>query len=176
MLPWKHLLVAILLSPAVSATAEAADPPQAADAIMSRVAANQDQTEAARQHYIYLQHIRMVSRKPGGRVMCEEITDSRVSPQQHESHQELLQLNGRYWIKGRYLNYTTLPRRNAAGGSMRRLTSTSAQTPVWIATWSKTCGTTWLTISPRTACITTCSRSPASCRHITAFSCWDANP
>ncbi len=53
-----------------------------ADEIMATVAANQDRTEAARMHYIYQQHIRMISRKTGGKVMCEEVTDSRVSPKQ----------------------------------------------------------------------------------------------
>ncbi|HEX6496591.1 MAG TPA: hypothetical protein VF018_13970 [Acidobacteriaceae bacterium] len=79
-----------------------------ADQIMTKVAANQDRTEAARSHYIYLQHVRMVSRKPGGKVMCEEITDSRVSPQQKESKQQLLKLDGRYWQKRQYFHYTTL--------------------------------------------------------------------
>jgi hypothetical protein len=79
-----------------------------ADEIMARVATNQDRTEAARMRYIYQQHIRMVSRKPGGKVMCEEVTDSRVSPKQKESQQQLLTLDGRYWQKGRYVHYTTL--------------------------------------------------------------------
>jgi hypothetical protein len=79
-----------------------------ADQIMARVAANQDRTEAARTRYIYQQHIRVVSRKPGGKVMCEEITDSRVSPQQKKSQQQLMTLDGRYWQKGRYVHYTTL--------------------------------------------------------------------
>lgn len=75
---------------------------------MTRVAANQDHSEAARTHYIYQQHIRMISRKPGGKVMCEEITDSRVSPQAKGSQQQLLQLDGRHWQKGHYVHYTTL--------------------------------------------------------------------
>ena len=85
-----------------------------ADELMAKVAANQDRTEAARTHYIYLQHIRIASRKPGGKVMCEEITDSRVSPQQKESQQQLMTLDGRYWQKGRYVHYTTLQEQDAA--------------------------------------------------------------
>ena len=85
-----------------------------ADQIMAKVAANQDRTEAARTHYIYQQHIRMVSRKTGGKVMCEEVTDSRVSPQQKESQQQLLTLDGRYWQKGRYVHYTTLQEQEAS--------------------------------------------------------------
>ncbi len=83
-----------------------------ADEIMAKVAANQDRTEAARAHYIYQQHIRIASRR-GSRVMCEEVTDSRVSPQAKELHEtpqkELLTLDGRLWHKGQYLHYTKLP-------------------------------------------------------------------
>lgn len=79
-----------------------------ADQIMAKVATNQDHTEAARTRYIYRQHVRMVSRKTGGKVMCEEITDSRISPQQNSSQQQMLKLDGRYWHKGQYLRYTTL--------------------------------------------------------------------
>src|SRR6185437_7581295 len=50
-----------------------------AEAIMARVAANQDSSEAERSHYIYVQHAHVVSRK-GKTVMCEETTDSRVTP------------------------------------------------------------------------------------------------
>lgn len=83
-----------------------------ADEIMAKVAANQDRTEAARTHYIYQQHIRTVSRKPGGKVMCEETTESRVSPRANGSHQEMLTLDGRYWQKGQYVHYTTLQEQN----------------------------------------------------------------
>jgi hypothetical protein len=81
---------------------------------MAKVAANQDRTEAARTHYIYQQHIRTVSRKPGGKVMCEEVTDSRVSPQATGSQQHLLTLDGRYWQKGRYVHYATLQEPDAS--------------------------------------------------------------
>lgn len=110
-----HLVIAAVLAlagaagPANALTASA-DPSLTADEIMARVAANQDKTEAARRRYVYLQHIRMVSRKPGGRVMCEEVTDSRVSPQQKNSSRHLLALDGRYWRKGSYIHYTTLPK------------------------------------------------------------------
>ena len=90
-----------------------------AEEIMAKVAANQDRTEAARTRYIYLQHIRTVSRKPGGKVMCEEVTDSRVSPQAKGSHQELLALDGRYWQKGQYIHYTTLQDHDAAAAQAK---------------------------------------------------------
>lgn len=91
-----------------------------AEEIMAKVAANQDRTEAARTHYVYLQHIRITSRKPGGKVMCEEITDSRVSPQQKSSQQKFLSLDGRYWQKGRYVHYTTLQDHDAAASAQAK--------------------------------------------------------
>jgi hypothetical protein len=107
--------IAVLAGPATVAQTVAAPDALSADQIMAKVAANQDRTEAARSHYIYLQHIRMVSRKPGGKLMCEEVTDSRVSPQQKESQQQLMTLDGRYWQKGHYVHYTTLQEQETAG-------------------------------------------------------------
>jgi hypothetical protein len=49
--------------------------------------------------------------------MCEEVTDSRVSPQQKESQQRLLTLDGRYWLKGRYVHYTTLQDQDATASA-----------------------------------------------------------
>jgi hypothetical protein len=49
--------------------------------------------------------------------MCEEITDSRVSPQQKSSQQKFLSLDGRYWQKGRYVHYTTLQDQDAAASA-----------------------------------------------------------
>ncbi len=114
--------IAFGLSAGCAMAAQTAGPTTlTADEIMARVATNQDRTEAARMRYIYQQHIRMVSRKPGGKVMCEEVTDSRVSPKQKESQQQLLTLDGRYWQKGRYVHYTTLQEQEASeakdGGS-----------------------------------------------------------
>ncbi len=82
-------------------------PPTAAS-IMARVAGNQDRAEAERAHYVYLQHARVVSRK-GKTVMCEEITDSRITPSESGSHAELLKLNGRLLTKHTYVSYTTPP-------------------------------------------------------------------
>src|SRR5580704_5325430 len=79
-----------------------------AESIMTRVAANQDKTEADRVHYIYMQHARVVSRK-GKTVMCEEITDSRVAPTASGSDVQLIKLDGRVLQKGNYVAYTSIP-------------------------------------------------------------------
>jgi hypothetical protein len=83
------------------------EPLLTADAIMARVATNQDLTEAERGHYVYVQHAHVLSRK-GKTVMCEEITDFRVTPSGSGSHEELLKLDGRVLRNHKYVTYTTL--------------------------------------------------------------------
>ena len=85
-----------------------AQPPPTAEVIMARVAANQDSSEADRLHYLYLQHARVASHK-GGTLMCEEITDIRITPLEHGSQQTLVNLNGRLRRKGAYVSYNQLP-------------------------------------------------------------------
>ncbi|HEY4355450.1 MAG TPA: hypothetical protein VGN16_06865 [Acidobacteriaceae bacterium] len=79
---------------------------------MARVAANQDRAEADRAHYVYVQHARVTSRK-GSKIMCEETTDSRVTPSDKGSEQKIVKLDGRLLVKGRYVTYTALPRKRA---------------------------------------------------------------
>jgi len=83
---------------------------------MARVAANQDQAEALRSHYVYVQHAHVVSRK-GKSVRCEETTDMRVVPTEKGSKQELLKLDGRLLFKGKYVTYDRLPAKKDAGKS-----------------------------------------------------------
>ena len=81
--------------------------PAVAD-IMAKIAANQDHADAERAHYVYLQHAHVTSRK-GKTVMCDEVTDARVTPSSSGSQAELIKLNGQLLHKGRYVTYTTLP-------------------------------------------------------------------
>ena len=85
----------------------AAQQPTAQD-IMVRVATNQDTTEAARLHYVYIQHAHVRSLK-GHTVRCEETTDTRITPTATGSDQQLLKLDGRLLHKGQYITYTHLP-------------------------------------------------------------------
>ncbi len=82
--------------------------PLTADEIMARVAANQDKADAERTHFVYVQHVRIASRK-GKTVMCEEVTDSRVAPVADGSTQTLLHLDGRLWKDNHYVEYHELP-------------------------------------------------------------------
>ena len=79
-----------------------------AESVMARVATNQDQAEAERARYVYVQHAKMVSRR-GGTVMCEEITDYRMTPSSDGSQEQLLKLDGRQLTKHKYLTYHALP-------------------------------------------------------------------
>lgn len=94
---------------ALAPLAAPAQQPLTADAIMSRVATNQDASEADRAHYVYVQHAHIASRK-GKTIRCEEITDTRITPTKNGSHQQLLKLDGRLLQKGKIIPYTTLPK------------------------------------------------------------------
>ena len=96
-----------LLSLMVATVHLSAAAEQTADAIMALVARNQDQAEEGRRNYIYRQHARVTSRK-GSRLMCEEITDSRVTPSASGSDQQMLKLAGKVFQKGKYVTYTAL--------------------------------------------------------------------
>jgi hypothetical protein len=88
--------------------AHAQQPALTASDIMARVAANQDRSEAARAHFVYIQHARVFSRK-GSTIRCDEITDTRITPTPTGSHQQLLTLDGRLLHKGSYIHYDHLP-------------------------------------------------------------------
>jgi len=85
----------------------AQSPAETAESIMARVATNQDVSEAERAHYVYVQHAKMASRK-GKTVQCEELTDYRITPSSDGSHDELLKVDGRLRVKGKYVTYNTL--------------------------------------------------------------------
>ncbi len=88
-------------------SAPAQQPSLTADQITARVAANQDRSEAARAHYVYVQHARVLSRK-GSSIRCEEVTDTRITPTPTGSSQQLLTIQGRLLVKGNYITYDHL--------------------------------------------------------------------
>lgn len=94
-----------LLMALVAGGPSAQNLPPTADAIMARVAANQDRSNKLRADYLYHQHIQVASRKTNGKLMCEETTDYLVIPTPQGTKRELKRVNGRYWHKGRYLNF-----------------------------------------------------------------------
>lgn len=75
---------------------------------MARVAANQDHTETERAHYVYVQHAHVQSRK-GSTVMCDEVTDTRITPSAIGQQQAMLALSGHVRAGKRVIHYTALP-------------------------------------------------------------------
>jgi hypothetical protein len=77
------------------------------ESVMARVGENQDRAEAERAHYVYLQHAKMTSRR-GSTVMCEEITEYRMTPSIDGSKGQLLKLDGRQLTNHKYIPYHAL--------------------------------------------------------------------
>jgi hypothetical protein len=110
MIPCRLLAGAMLVCACAWSIAEQPRPTEPlppADAIMARVAANQDRAESERAHYVYVQHAKMVSRH-GGTVKCEEITDYRMTPSSDGFREQLLNLDGRQLTNHKYLAYHAL--------------------------------------------------------------------
>jgi hypothetical protein len=84
---------------------DAQSPPLTAEAIMARVAANQDRSNELRSQYIYHQHIHLVSQKANGTQMHEESAEYLVMPTPSGSKKDLQLLKGHYRHKGRYLEF-----------------------------------------------------------------------
>ncbi len=77
--------------------------------IMARVAAKQDRSEQVRKQYVYRQHIHVVTRKTNGKLMREETTDYHVVPQADKTQRQLEKLIGKYWKKGKYVEFSGEP-------------------------------------------------------------------
>jgi hypothetical protein len=97
----KCLFLALALAPL---TAFGQQPPTA-DEIMSRVAANQDKAIELRANYVYKQRARTASLKTNGKLMREETDDYDVFPTAKGVDRQLVHLEGRYWHKGKYLEF-----------------------------------------------------------------------
>jgi hypothetical protein len=107
-----HFLIAALLAGVVSAQSALPEPPHeplTADAIMARVAANQDRTQELRKEYVYRQHTHILTHKPKGRLLREETADYDVVPTADGTQKELKLLTGRYWSKGKYESFQGEP-------------------------------------------------------------------
>lgn len=76
-----------------------------AEAIMLKVAGNQDRTEKLRNEYVYQQHIRVATRRTNGKLAREEITDYLVAPTPDGNKKEMKHIDGRYWHKHRYIDF-----------------------------------------------------------------------
>lgn len=80
-----------------------------ADAIMARVAKNQDRAQKLRSEYVYRQRVIIKLRKKHGKLMREETADYEVAPSPEGSQKVLKRLEGRYWHKGAYVEFRGEP-------------------------------------------------------------------
>ncbi len=98
------LSTSLLASGVFAQTAQPAmgNDPLTADAIMARVAANQDRSQELRREFVYQQHIHILTHKPGGKLLREETADYDVTPLPEGTEKKLKSLTGRYWSKGKY--------------------------------------------------------------------------
>ena len=83
--------------------------PLTAEAIMARVAANQDRAETLRKEYVYQQHLRIVSRRTNGKLEREEISDYRMIPTPQGTEKKLEQIKGQYRHKDAYIEFKGEP-------------------------------------------------------------------
>jgi hypothetical protein len=98
-------MLALCFLAASLAGSGAQSPLPTAAAIMARVAANQDRSNQLRTDYIYHQRVRVAARKTNGRLMCQETLDYLVIPAPKSTKKALQKLTGRYWHKGRYVDF-----------------------------------------------------------------------
>jgi hypothetical protein len=103
-----RLLWALMLVPlgVVSASNQTAPSVQQ---IMARVAANQDRGQQARAEYVYQQRIHVASLRTNGKLAREETTDYLVTPTPDGTKKELKHIEGRYWHKGKYVEFQGEP-------------------------------------------------------------------
>jgi len=103
------VVTAVVVGFAQTAPSEAANSPRSVASILPRVAANQDRSEELRKQYMCREHIRVVTHKPGGRMVREETADYESVPTPTGSRTELKQITGRFWEKGKYKDFKGEP-------------------------------------------------------------------
>ena len=103
-----RLLWVLLLAP-LGVLSAGDQPPPSVEEIMARVAANQDRGEKVRAEYVYQQRIRVATLRTNGKLAREETTDYVVTPTPNGTKKELKHIEGRYWHKGKYLDFHSEP-------------------------------------------------------------------
>jgi hypothetical protein len=105
MLGFHLLLLGMWLAAGHPQSQEAAPEFPTADAIMARVAENQDRAQKLRSEYVYRQRVTIKLRKKHGKLMREETADYEVVPSPTGNQKVLKRLEGRYWHKGKYMAF-----------------------------------------------------------------------
>jgi hypothetical protein len=103
-----RLLWALMLAP-LGVVCASDQPSLSVQEIMTRVAANQDRGQQARAEYVYQQRIHVASLRTNGKLAREETTDYLVTPTPDGTKKELKHVEGRYWHKGKYVEFQGEP-------------------------------------------------------------------
>lgn len=103
-----RLLWALMLAP-LGVLFAGDQPSPSVQKIMALVAANQDRGQKARAEYVYQQRIRVATHRTNGKLAREETTDYVVTPTPDGTKKELKHIDGRYWHKGKYLDFHSEP-------------------------------------------------------------------
>ena len=82
---------------------------------MKQVAAHQDEAQKARTEYLYDQHVKVVIRRTNGKLAREEVSDLTVTPTAKGVERKEQSVSGRYWKKGRYLDFHGKPIPDSGG-------------------------------------------------------------
>ncbi len=82
---------------------------------MKQVAAHQDEAQKARTEYLYDQHVKVVIRRTNGKLAREEVSDLTVTPTAKGVERKEQSVSGRYWKKGRYLDFHGQPIPDSGG-------------------------------------------------------------
>ena len=88
-------------------------PPLTAAEIMKKVAENQDKAQKDRATFLYEENIRVDTRRTNGKLAREERATLLVTPTAKGVDKKRQSVKGRYWYKGRYLDFTGEPIPNA---------------------------------------------------------------
>ena len=80
-----------------------------AEAIMARVAENQDRAMKLRAGYIYQQHVVVATRRTNGKLARQETADYLVTPTASGIEKALQKLEGRYAQKGKTIEFQGEP-------------------------------------------------------------------
>jgi hypothetical protein len=83
--------------------------PHSAASIMEKVAENQDREQQARASFVYEESIRVTTRHTSGKLAREESADYLVTPTSKGTDKKCVLVRGRYWHKGRYINFSGEP-------------------------------------------------------------------
>ena len=112
-----HLLLAFLLLQAGGKPPESA---LTAEAIMSRVAENQDKAEKLRSEYVYRQRIHIATRKPNGKIMRDETADYQVMPSDKGIKKQMENIFGLYRHKKQIVKFNgqPVPERDSLDGDL----------------------------------------------------------